>query len=899
MQMTSILPVCRIQAEQAAFELEIIEINDETPLLDLVTENTESTNALMRMIGALKQNQEDLSLVVQNVNINHLPKEIWFSNDSAPLYSENFSRDDWEAFILSHIVCSKGLFAKPGDFDFDFDVIERKIAELAKNFPIWNIGHLQAQFVTIGQDAQFQASLETNEFAIAHDPVDKLRILIKAIKLNGKLGKTLKSEHQIRLLKKMKRLTEDLLRNFCGVLVEIIKFMMTESSFSDRETLGNLATRLVKSSDLCLSFNDIFRTQTVSYLRSISEIIVSKLDNYEYLYSDLPDELDQRFNLAEMFSAFETYLNVYEGNANLLQVQLSELADVLYDRKAISFHKYAHHSLVDAILKVKGVSTLQKVKPLPRQDLLKHLRVENLGSFLRFLHKCRTAVSCRRQKESMESSVYRDIIPESYNSLKFVFDENSEDSEMEKNKNKTQAESNLQLPSITPYDTLFNKVADLTEFVEIQKKNAVANSTNRPRGIKNCGNTCFGSAVIQCLMRLGSVCSAIQDFESPNGKKLISSLRDIFSASLNSSDTNPIDPSSFWYDFREMFPQYDQRQMEDAHQFFYHLVDCLKLPQFESVFSLNISKTVRCQNCQIIVEKNEKLMGLTLSLSGENFDIKHAVESSEIDKCDSWMCEKCQMLGAEISIKFLNAPPVLVVTLARFIRNSFSSKKNECLAQIPARITIHTKEEKVRYNLIATCDHLGRSIFSGHYTACAKIFSGEWYKFDDKYVDLIDFIGGTSSSSVYMIFFERDNKKVGDNENMDVDSPPVSSPVISQPTMYQHNLSKQIAEETVDKQAFNQQVNLSGVTSIHLQLEFLNVRKFRGLDAKKLGLATRMAVPKSGTVQAFLGSCSEKWKAEYVALLDETFALVDDLMVLKNSESVFVLTQEQFDGIEQ
>ncbi|KAJ1555231.1 hypothetical protein HK096_006387, partial [Nowakowskiella sp. JEL0078] len=144
------LPGCHIQQEQAAFELHIIEVNDSTPLIELITEDTESTNALIRVIDALRGEQEILLAVENSENFEDLDNEYsslllfgtqrsklklqaaWLADDPSLLLGGDFTKIDWEEFILSQVrpvrrECKILDEIRRLDLTVDWKNIERKV----------------------------------------------------------------------------------------------------------------------------------------------------------------------------------------------------------------------------------------------------------------------------------------------------------------------------------------------------------------------------------------------------------------------------------------------------------------------------------------------------------------------------------------------------------------------------------------------------------------------------------------------------------------------------------------------------------------------------------------------------------------------------------------------------
>jgi len=130
--------VCAFQALRE-YELQIPEITDQTPLVTMVTEEVDSTDAVMTVVGRILKCQADIIGVRDSNYRNMDKKELIFeikpntSVEALPYERDNqsvfFGLDwlerDWEKFMLTQIITSDSL--KREEITFDFGRIENEI----------------------------------------------------------------------------------------------------------------------------------------------------------------------------------------------------------------------------------------------------------------------------------------------------------------------------------------------------------------------------------------------------------------------------------------------------------------------------------------------------------------------------------------------------------------------------------------------------------------------------------------------------------------------------------------------------------------------------------------------------------------------------------------------------
>lgn len=159
-------------------------------------------------------------------------------------------------------------------------------------------------------------------------------------------------------------------------------------------------------------------------------------------------------------------------------------------------------------------------------------------------------------------------------------------------------------------------------------------------------------------------------------------------------------------------------------------------------------------------------MDLSLSFTSNNASINKMLDyyfrSEEINcdyKCNN--CKKTTSITKLLEISIL--PPVLICQFKRFNCNGkfngqvsfdeYLNLKKYIACDFESNKVNEEYLQSTKYELFALSEHIGNSLYCGHYIAYAKR-NKEWYKFNDNRVSLCD-NDGPSGSGAYMLFYKR------------------------------------------------------------------------------------------------------------------------------------------------
>ncbi|XP_032832064.1 uncharacterized protein LOC116955163 [Petromyzon marinus] len=151
---------------------------------------------------------------------------------------------------------------------------------------------------------------------------------------------------------------------------------------------------------------------------------------------------------------------------------------------------------------------------------------------------------------------------------------------------------------------------------------------------------------------------------------------------------------------------------------------------------------------------------------------------------DAWRCPYCKQLQqGTVKLSLWTLPDILIIHLKRFCQVGERRTKLSSLVRFPLTaldMTPHVVRrsqstwtllshwspwrrprglgadpDDLRYDLYAVCNHNGRLLQSGHYTAfCKNSLDGQWYCFDDSSVEAVE-EERVCTRAAYILFYQR------------------------------------------------------------------------------------------------------------------------------------------------
>lgn len=311
-----------------------------------------------------------------------------------------------------------------------------------------------------------------------------------------------------------------------------------------------------------------------------------------------------------------------------------------------------------------------------------------------------------------------------------------------------------------------------------------------PRGLLNCGNSCYANAVLQCLtstkplvvyLLYGShskSCCAKDWCLMCELEQHMMILREIGA---------PLSPSRILWHMRSINCNMGDGSQEDAHEFLRLLVASMQSICLEGLggerkvdprlqettfiqhtFGGRLQSKVKCLNCSHESERYENIMDLTLEILGWVESLEDALTQftspEDLDGENMYRCGRCTAyVRARKQLSIHEAPNILTIVLKRFQEGRYG-KINKCIT-FPEMLDMipfmtGTGDIPPLYVLYAVVVHLDtlNASFSGHYVSYVKDLQGNWFRIDDTEVQPV-LVNQVMSEGAYILFYTRSSPR--------------------------------------------------------------------------------------------------------------------------------------------
>lgn len=305
-----------------------------------------------------------------------------------------------------------------------------------------------------------------------------------------------------------------------------------------------------------------------------------------------------------------------------------------------------------------------------------------------------------------------------------------------------------------------------------------------PRGLINCGNSCYANAVLQCL----SCTKPLMVYLLQRSHTRSCRIRDWClmceleqHVSMLREGVCPLSPSKILTNINGCWM--GGGNQEDAHEFLRLLVMSMQSICLEGVggekevdpglqettlihqiFGGRLKSKVKCMKCHLESERYENIMDLTLEIHGRVESLEDALRQftapEDLDGENKYRCGRCsKYVKARKQLSLHEVPNILTVVLKRFQTGEYG-KINKCVSfpemldMIP--FVTRTADMPPLYLLYAVVVHLDtlNASFSGHYVSYVKDLQGTWFRIDDSEVQVVP-LSQVMSEGAYMLFYSR------------------------------------------------------------------------------------------------------------------------------------------------
>ncbi|XVE52942.1 hypothetical protein DITRI_Ditri02bG0164600 [Diplodiscus trichospermus] len=307
-----------------------------------------------------------------------------------------------------------------------------------------------------------------------------------------------------------------------------------------------------------------------------------------------------------------------------------------------------------------------------------------------------------------------------------------------------------------------------------------------PRGLLNCGNSCYANAVLQCLTctkPLSIYLLRKSHSRACYGKDWCLMCELEQHVMLLRESGGPLSPIRILSHIRSMNCQMGDGSQEDAHEFLRLLVAsmqsiCLERLGGEHKVDPRLQETtfiqhtfggclrskVKCLRCFHESERYENIMDLTLEIFGWVESLEDALTQfttpEDLDGENMYRCGRCAgYVRARKQLCIHEAPNILTIVLKRFQEGQYG-KINKCIT-FPDMLDMvpfmtGTGDIPPLYMLYAVVVHMDtlNASFSGHYVSYVKDLRGNWFRIDDTEVRPVS-MSQVMSEGAYILFYMR------------------------------------------------------------------------------------------------------------------------------------------------
>ncbi|KAK8712254.1 hypothetical protein V6N13_147494 [Hibiscus sabdariffa] len=307
-----------------------------------------------------------------------------------------------------------------------------------------------------------------------------------------------------------------------------------------------------------------------------------------------------------------------------------------------------------------------------------------------------------------------------------------------------------------------------------------------PRGLLNCGNSCYANAVLQCLTctkPLSVYLLQQSHSRACYGKDWCLMCEFEQHVMLLRERGGPLSSSRILSYIRSINCQMGDGNQEDAHEFLRLLVAsmqsiCLERlggeqkvdPRLQETtfiqhtFGGRLRSKVKCLRCFHESERYENIMDLTLEIFGWVESLEDALTQftrpEDLDGENMYRCGRCSgYVRAQKQLCIHEAPNILTIVLKRFQEGKYG-KINKCIT-FPDMLDMvpfmtGTGDIPPLYMLYAVVVHLDtlNASFSGHYVSYVRDLRGNWFRIDDTEVHSVS-MNQVMSEGAYILFYMR------------------------------------------------------------------------------------------------------------------------------------------------
>ncbi|KAJ1260174.1 hypothetical protein BS78_10G212400 [Paspalum vaginatum] len=308
-----------------------------------------------------------------------------------------------------------------------------------------------------------------------------------------------------------------------------------------------------------------------------------------------------------------------------------------------------------------------------------------------------------------------------------------------------------------------------------------------PRGLVNCGNSCFANVVLQCLSWTRPLVAYLLGKDHSRECSMrhedwcfLCELQCHIQRSIESS--HPFAPTNILSHLPNIGGNLGFGRQEDAHEFMRFAIDKMQLACLDEyggekavdlstqettiiqhIFGGRLQSQVQCTTCGMVSKRYDNMMDLTVEIQGDAESLEKCLDQFTaiewLDGDNKYKCDGCNdYVKARKHLSVHQAPNILTITLKRFQSGRFGKLNKRVTFPMELDLTpyMSCSDGSDLYDLYAVVVHLDmlNASFFGHYICYIKGYRGSWYKIDDCKVTDVD-EEEVHAQGAYMLLYSR------------------------------------------------------------------------------------------------------------------------------------------------
>lgn len=646
-----------------AFELEVPQIEDDTPFIVLISDPSDPRcmDSIIKVLTTLFNRQEKLLSMCDAVLPDARPDPV--QAEWLPLHADHqfMLLNSIDLDYVKHVCVSQ--LALPNDamihiphngLSFNTQRVALFLIRLLQSKPIIKLGNLKQRFsYKIGESADFStvASLGPAQQVPAKKPVVELvraqmgvnpiQFKANSIRDTSRFAVPLELTDRVRVKQLLSTLSDIQFTKLCDQLAAILTWIMIPSVNDQSNQLNGLLVEAKNTSLHSLAKEALQLTNedaigpmsfTACYLKEIALLVVDFHNLRAKLFQYSPD-VDE-----ELSEAAQTKLSDFTKSISAQKKKwfdkIKQLLGELQQPRVANLLEANMHKPLRIFIKKEmaahGWTDDEASSVLPLE-----VQARNFGAYLRHMYRLcgelsfSFSPSTKSTTAVTEQGVYVELVPDG------IITAEPEGSNYVEAPDYSKLEEEAETHETPNLITEFN-APNVKPHVEQQSviERTVVTGVPRevPKLIKNLGNTCYMSSVLQVLTALSEVSSiCLNEAATP----LAQLVQHVYASDSDDS----VYPTKFQADFAAMKKAHKRFKIgdqQDAHEFLVHLIDSLP-KAVNQLFKIDLSYTITCQHCQHVERGTTELFDLPLDIKPSGPNQLHEMLNSFVkEPVDEW-----------------------------------------------------------------------------------------------------------------------------------------------------------------------------------------------------------------------------------------------------------------------